>query len=87
MKIELDGNGNPFITVGNLRITYVEGKKREKEKDWAGMSVLRIQAYKDDPEISHALFIGPEYPVRTHKEACRLIAATSYLLAEKMQES
>ena len=87
MKTELDGNGNPFITVGNLRITYVEGKKKEKEKDWAGMSVLRIQAYLEDPEKSHALMMGPEYPVRTHREACRLFAATSYLLAEKMQES
>jgi hypothetical protein len=87
MIIELDGKGNPFITVGNLRITYVEGKKREEGKDWAGMSVLRIQAYKDDPNNACPLFMGPEYPVRDHKEACRLIAAISYLLAEKMWES
>lgn len=86
MKIELDGKGNPFITVGNLRITYVEGKKREEGKDWSGKSVLRIQAYKEYPEKSYALFMGPEFPVRNHREACSFIAAISYLLAEKMQE-
>ncbi|MCD4654913.1 hypothetical protein K8T06_13385 [bacterium] len=84
MRNENDGRGNPFITVGNLRITYVDGKQRDEKENWSGESVLRIQAYKGNPEESYAMHRGPEFPVRSHKEACCFIAAISYLLAEMM---
>ena len=85
MRIENDGRGNPFITVGNLRVTYVDGEKREGEKDWAGQSVIRMQAYKGNPEESQSLNMGPEYPVRNHRKVYRFFAAISYLLAEEME--
>jgi len=49
-----------------------------------GCDVVRIQAYKDDPAVSKALFQGAEFPVESHKQVVELISAVAYLIAQEM---
>ena len=55
MIVETDTNGHSFVTVGNVRITYLP------QSSWAEGSSLRIQAYQNDKNYS--LFPGPEFSV------------------------
>ncbi|MGC8605227.1 MAG: hypothetical protein ACP5VS_16290 [Desulfomonilaceae bacterium] len=84
MQIQKDGSGNPYVEVGNVRITYVPRSQRQSAKDWAGSDVIRIQAYKDDPAVCKALFPGAEFPVESHKQVVELISAVAYLIGQEM---
>ena len=62
----LDGSGNLYIDVANLRITYQPASRRDASQDWAGTDVIRVQAYRDDRSqsgASSALHRGAEFPV------------------------
>lgn len=81
MKIQADGKGQPYIDVGNLRITLVHKDMRELGKDWAGSHVIRIQAYREDG----GLYLGAEYPIpQGYKDVWALISAINNLIAEKL---
>lgn len=84
MQIKTDGSRNPYVEVSNVRITHVPRSQRQSAKDWAGSDVIRIQAYKDDPAVSKALFPGAEFPVESHKQVVELISAVAYLIAQEM---
>jgi hypothetical protein len=84
MKIEKDTPGNPYVEVGNVRITLVPKSKRQSAKDWAGHDVIRIQSYRDDTSVSRALHRGAEFPVESHKQVVELISAVAYLIAKEM---
>ena len=87
MKIDKDGKGQPFITVGNVRVTLVPADKRSSALNWAAGECkyyIRIQAYKDNPDISQSLHPGTEFPVTNHKEVCALLSAISHLVVEEM---
>jgi len=84
MQILKDGSGNSYVEISNLRITYVPRSQRQSAKDWAGSDVIRVQAYKDDPAVSKALFQGAEFPVESHKQVVELISAVAYLVAQEM---
>jgi len=59
--------------IDNIRVTYVPAAERPLEANWADSDVIRIQAYKQDPTISHALHFGAEFPVAGGTALCRLI--------------
>jgi len=59
-ELPKDSSGNPYVEVGNLRVTFVTATNRPAEKDWAGQDVLRFQAYRGE---GHSLFQGPELPL------------------------
>jgi len=71
MQVQEDRKGQPFIDVGNLRITF-------KQEVWSGNPGLSIRAYKEDS----GLHMGAEIPLESHKDACDLIAAIGYLVAK-----
>jgi hypothetical protein len=64
-----------YTEVGNLRVTYVPAAERRPEANWAGSDVIRIQAYKNDPALSKALYLGAEFPVSSERELEELIDA------------
>lgn len=70
MEIKRDGKGQPYIDVGNLRITF-------KAIVWSGGPGLSIRAYKEDDSCLH---MGAEIPLDSYKRACELIAAIGYLV-------
>lgn len=73
MKIEKDGQGNAFVRVGNVRLTYVTAEKRAAKKNWAGQSVLRVTAYRNDKnDLQHR---GAEFPIGTESEALAFVEA------------
>ena len=79
LQVELDGSGNSYVRVGNLRITLIH-----KANGWAGpeySQYLRIQAYKNPPQ-SEALHMGAEIPIAGLRDACHLNAAINHLLGE-----
>lgn len=85
MEIKHDQKENPYIDVGNIRVTFVMRKSRDSSKDWSESHVLRVQAYRDPGhKVSQALHQGAEFPVNNHKEACALLAAISHLVSERM---
>lgn len=82
MAIEHDANGNSYITINNIRVTWVHREKGEK--DWSdSRAYLRIQAYRGDPNESLSLYPGAELPIVSEREILTLIGAISELtLAE-----
>lgn len=84
MQIQKDSSRNPYLEVGNVRITYVPRNQRQSAKDWAGSDVIRIQAYKEDPAVSKSLFPGAEFPIESHKQVVELLSAVAYLISQEM---
>ena len=72
-----DKNGNFYVNVGNIRITYIPKESRSEAKNWAGESVIRIQAYRNGH--NSALHSGAEYPVEGVKSIMDLIGGISNL--------
>ena len=64
-------NGNPFVDVGNIRITYIDKKTRQPSSNWSDSDTIRFAAYKNDKDSS--LHKGAEIPVRTKDEIIDLI--------------
>ncbi len=62
MEEKIDGSGNPYVDVGNSRITLVP-------ETWAGQPGVRIQAYKE----AGGLNPGPEIPLPAKRDAYDLI--------------
>lgn len=81
MVTQIDKNGNVYIEVENIRISYIEQKNRSNLKDWPNANVLRIQAYRGS--TSKALHKGAEYPVCDNKSINSLFEAISKLMKEK----
>jgi hypothetical protein len=79
MEIKYDSKDQPYIEVGNIRISLIHKGTRDRDKNWTGTHVLRIQAYREDG----GLFPGPEYPVDGCNDACELSAAINYLFAKE----
>ena len=76
--IQTDAENQPFVNVGNIRVTLVE------KEGWAGPDVhryLRIQGYR--AEDGSQLFHGAELPLRSIESGYRLISAISFLLADR----
>ena len=42
-----DSKGNSYTEVRNIRLTIVKSENRRPDKDWPGMDVIRIQAYRN----------------------------------------
>jgi hypothetical protein len=69
----------PFVNVGNIRITLV------KKEGWAGPHVhyyLRVQGYR--AEDASQLFHGAELPLRDLQAGYRLLSAMAHLIGEKL---
>lgn len=62
---KIDGKGNEYFDVENIRVTCVG-------KTWGGDSGIRIQAYKG---TGNSLHQGAELPVPDAATAYKLIAA------------
>lgn len=81
MKIEHDKKKNDYIDLiyadrKQTRLTFVPGSTRGGDKDWAGMSVIRVQSYGE----GNRLIMGPEIPLgRGLKNAFAFIEAFSHL--------
>jgi hypothetical protein len=71
--MKADRNGQSFITVGPVRVTYVKAAKR-RSKDWAGKDVIRIQAHVGGMP-SGRLHKGAEIPVDGPADILNLIQA------------
>ena len=69
MDAQIDGSGNSYIDVRNIRITIVP-------QTWKGPPGIRIQAYKENGQ----LFPGAELPVPDKTTAFDLLSAVSYAL-------
>lgn len=78
--MDIDTKGNPFLKVGNLRITYLAPGA------WQGhASALRVQAYKVG-EVN-AVHQGPEIPVAGLCDALRIsIAIVRAYVCGKMKK-
>jgi hypothetical protein len=73
LNIHLDSRNQPYIDVGNLRITRVQN--RPEDKDWADEQIyIRVQAYRD-PARSEALHRGAEFPLPSPVEGRTLADA------------
>lgn len=81
METKIDGKGNVYVEVDNLRITYVEQINRSNVKDWPNADVLRIQAYQGNN--SNSLHRGAELPIYNSESAFKLFEALSHLLINK----
>lgn len=68
-----DKNGNVYAEIGNIRITLVDNKNRNPDKDWAGKDTLRFQAYKG--ENTSALHLGAEIPLDSKETIVEVIEA------------
>ena len=79
-KKEIDNNGNSFVKVGNIRVTYKPNKKGKKT--FSGKDVLSFRAYVDD-SVNDALLIGPELSIKSSKTILKLIEAIALLCNEK----
>jgi len=71
MEEKVDGSGNVYAEVGNIRITLVP-------ETWAGQPGVRIQAYKEEDGLNP----GREIPLPTKKDAYDLIEAILRILSE-----
>jgi len=71
MEEKVDGSGNVYAQVVNIRITLVP-------ETWAGQPGVRIQAYKEEGGLNP----GPEIPLPTKKDAYDLIEAILRILSE-----
>jgi hypothetical protein len=76
-EIVSDKNGNHYVNVGNIRITYIPERSRSDAKNWAGKSVIRIQAYRNDHNSS--LHSGAEYPVEGAGDIVKLLTSIGEL--------
>lgn len=72
--MKTDDAGNLYDDVSNVRITYVPSGKRADAKNWAGQDVIRLQAYKTDPQQSQALHMGAELPIESTEVFIDLIS-------------
>jgi hypothetical protein len=80
--IQNDAELQPFVNVGNIRVTLVE------KQGWAGPLVhhyLRVQGYRG--EDGSQLFHGAELPLRDPQAGYRLLSAIAHLIAEKFCET
>jgi len=75
MTMQTDGSGQPYMDVGNIRVTYISSQARDKSKNWPGQDVIRVTAYKTDPSVSQALHRGAELPVADPAAFISLISA------------
>ncbi|MCH2450262.1 MAG: hypothetical protein MK198_08955 [Gracilimonas sp.] len=75
-----DKKGNQFVSVSNIRITYVSKQSRSSVKDWSEGDVLRIQSYRGNGE---ALNIGPELDLKEPDTILELIEALTRLIRGK----
>jgi len=64
MEEKMDSRGNPYIDVGNIRITYVPNT-------WDEIPGLRVQAYKQDDTLHR----GAEIPIPDKAMAFDLLEA------------
>jgi hypothetical protein len=78
MTIKTDKSGHLYTDVGNIRIAYIPRQSRNTTKDWANSDVIRISAYKQDPNVSQAMHRGAELPI---EDARTFIALMSSLCA------
>jgi hypothetical protein len=65
MEQKIDGSGNNYFDVENIRITCLN-------ETWAGTPGLRIQAYKADDK---GLFMGAEIPIPSKEAAFNFVKA------------
>jgi len=80
MRIDTDQSGNPFINVGNLRVSWIQ----KIDGDWAGTGqYLRMQAYRGDPVDSNSLHRGAELPIGSIEDVCELAAAITHLATQR----
>jgi hypothetical protein len=79
-----DKAGHPFEELGNIRVTYVSGEGRDKNANWAGSDVIRIQAYRESD--SSSLHMGAEVPVKSPEDFVKLIEALCTVYAEGLRE-
>jgi len=70
--ISTDGSKQPFLRIGNIRVTFVAAVERPEARNWADTDVLRVQAYRDSE--SDALHKGAEFPVDTPEAMFELIS-------------
>lgn len=68
-----DGNGNPFVKIGNMRVTYLA------QSAWGSGPSLRFQAHKDDE--TNALHFGAEFRMGSFAGGFDLLSAVANLLA------
>jgi hypothetical protein len=76
--IQTDAESQPFVNVGNIRVTLV------KKTGWAGPRVhhyLRVQGYR--AEDGTQLFHGAELPLGDPQAGYRLLSAIAHLIGEK----
>lgn len=70
-----DSSGNPYIDIGNVRITMVDKSNKPPSKDWAGTNrYLRVQAYTGKGSSLHR---GAEFPVGDIKKILEFIESVS----------
>ena len=69
--METDSKGNRYTEIKNIRLSYIKSTDRKPDKDWPGMDVIRIQAYRD--ENSKSLHRGAEIPIDKKEDIIDLI--------------
>lgn len=78
-EIKIDGKGNKYVEVGNLRISIIRSENRPSDKDWPGQDVLRIQAYRGEAKYLH---MGSELPISKKDNLIDLISAIIHIYKE-----
>jgi len=77
-----DGRGNRFFKIGDwTRVTLVQAKNRDRDKDWSGCDVLRIQSYLN--QESDRVMPGAEFPLEAPEDLDALLNALRDLVKAK----
>ena len=79
--MEADKNGNLFVEIGNIRMTYVDKKNRQTSKNWSGSDTIRFSAYRN--ATTNSLHKGAEVPIKSKDEIIELIEALCVLYKVK----
>lgn len=64
--MKTDKKGNRYTEIKNIRLSYIKSINRKPDKDWPGVDVIRIQAYKDGN--SNSLHQGAEMPINKKED-------------------
>ena len=69
--MKIDGKGNRYNEIKNQRISYIKSGNRKPDKDWPGVDVIRIQAYKGGN--TNSLHLGAEMPIEKKEDIIDVI--------------
>ena len=80
MPSHKDARDHLYLEVGNIRVTYIPAKDRDRDADWSGTDVIRVQSYKS-PE-NKSLHMGAELPVPSPEVFGQFVAAICQVYIE-----